>query len=114
VSNISGVIDKFITVVNPSIFGYTRIYSIALRKSKLSTELLQRIRLVGIIGYRFEVLGGVTGLGLGVGKKMKTRYEYYYIHCNRRGIVGLIEICNYEVSYILTKTDYAIIKELVK
>jgi hypothetical protein len=43
-----GVIDRFITVVNPSIFGYTRIYSIALRKSKLSTELLQRISLVGI------------------------------------------------------------------
>jgi len=62
----SRIIDRFLTIINPSIFGYSGTYVIALRKRKLSKELLERIGLVGVIGYRFEVLGGVIGLGIGI------------------------------------------------
>src|ERR671918_67563 len=45
----SGVIDKFVAVVNLSIVGCSRIYTVALRKSKLNQELVERIGLVGKI-----------------------------------------------------------------
>jgi DNA-binding Lrp family transcriptional regulator len=109
----SSVIDRFITVINPSVFGYTRIYSIALKKSKLSKELLERISLVGIIGYRFEVLGGVTGLGIGVKEEDEDKIQLL-LDSLRHAMVGLIESRNYEVPNALTTTDYVIIKQLIK
>lgn len=85
----------------------------ALRKSKLNKELLERINLVGVIGYQFEVLGGVIGLGIGVKEEDEDKIQML-LDSLRPAIVGLIESRNHEVLNIPTKTDYAIIKELVK
>jgi DNA-binding Lrp family transcriptional regulator len=109
----SGVIDGFITAVNPSIFGYDRTYFVALKKSKLSKELVERIGLVGVIGYRFEVLGGVIGFGIGVKEEDEDKIQLL-LDSLRGANVGLIESRNYQVPDILTKTDYVIIKELIK
>lgn len=91
-----GVIDRFITVINPSIFGYSGTYVIALRKSKLNKELLERINLVGVIGYQFEVLGGVIGLGIGVKEEDEDKIQML-LDSLRPAIVGLIESRNHEV-----------------
>jgi DNA-binding Lrp family transcriptional regulator len=109
----SGVIDRFLTVVNPSIFGYSKTYTIALRKAKMNKELLERVDLVGVIGYRFEVLGGVMGLGIGIKEEDEDRIQIL-LDSLRPAIVGLIESHNYEVPHHLIKTDYSIIKELIK
>lgn len=108
----SRIIDRFLTIINPSIFGYSGTYVIALRKRKLSKELLERIDLVGVIGYRFEVLGGVIGLGIGIKDEDEEKIQML-LNSLRPAIVGLIESRNYEVPDILNKTDYAIIKELI-
>jgi DNA-binding Lrp family transcriptional regulator len=109
----SGVIDRFLTVVNPSIFGYSKTYTIALRKAKINKELLERVDLVGVIGYRFEVLGGVMGLGIGIKEEDEDRIQIL-LDSLRPAIVGLIESHNYEVPHHFIKTDYSIIKELIK
>ena len=109
----SRIIDKFLAIVNPSIFGFSGTYVIALKKRKLNKELLERICLVGVIGYRFEVLGGVMGLGIGIKEEDEEKINML-LDSLRPAIVGMIESRNYKVPNILSKSDYAIIKELVR
>jgi DNA-binding Lrp family transcriptional regulator len=109
----SGVIDKFLAVVNPSIIGYKKTYSIALRKTKLTQELIERISLVGDIQYKFEVLGGVVGFGIAVKEENEDKMQML-LNSLRPAIVGLIESRNYNVPDNLVKTDYGIIKALIK
>ena len=109
----SRIIDRFLTIINPSIFGFSGTYVIALKKRKLNKELLERIGLVGIIGYRFEVLGGVMGLGIGIKEGDEEKIQML-LDSLRPAIVGLIESRNYQVPDILSKSDYAIIKELIR
>jgi DNA-binding Lrp family transcriptional regulator len=109
----SRIIDKFLTIVNPSIFGFSGTYVIALKKRKLNKELLERICLVGVIGYRFEVLGGVMGLGIGIKEEDEEKINML-LDSLRPAIVGMIESRNYKVPAILSKSDYAIIKELIR
>ncbi|AFU57163.1 putative transcriptional regulator [Candidatus Nitrososphaera gargensis Ga9.2] len=59
------------------------------------------------------MLSGVTGLGVGVRDEDEDKMQLL-LDSLRPAIVGLIESCNYEVPDILTKIDYAIIKELIK
>ena len=74
---------------------------------------MERIGLVGVIGYRFEVLGGVIGFGIGVKEEDEDKIQLL-LDSLRGANVGLIESRNYQVPDILTKTDYVIIKELIK
>src|SRR5215208_6687109 len=62
---VARVIDRFLTRVNPSVIGYNRICAFALRKNKLTQEILDRINLIGNIQYQFEVMGGAVGLEIG-------------------------------------------------
>ncbi|MGI0001605.1 MAG: winged helix-turn-helix transcriptional regulator, partial [Nitrososphaeraceae archaeon] len=105
----SRIIERFLTIINPSIFGFSGTYVIALKKRKLNNELLERIGLVGIIEYRFEVLGGVMGLGIGIKEGDEEKIQML-LDSLRPAIVGLIESRNYQVPDILSKSDYAIIK----
>lgn len=109
----AGIIDKFIAVVNPAVFGYSRTYAVALRKSMLSKEMAERIALVGVVGYRFEVLGGAVGFGVGVREEDEDKARML-LESLAPAIVGVIESRNREVTDDLTRTDYAILKELVK
>jgi DNA-binding Lrp family transcriptional regulator len=109
----SKIIDRFLTMINPSIFGYSRTYVIALKKKRLNKELLERIGLVGIIGYRFEVLGGVMGLGIGIKEEDEEKIQIL-LDSLRPATVGLIESRNYRVPDTLSQSDYAIIKELIR
>jgi DNA-binding Lrp family transcriptional regulator len=109
----SRIIDRFLTIINPSIFGFSGTYVIALKKRKLNKELLERIGLVGVIAYRFEVLGGVMGLGIGIKEEDEDKLQML-LDSLRPAIVGLIESRNYQVPDILSKSDYAIIKELIR
>jgi DNA-binding Lrp family transcriptional regulator len=109
----SRIIDRFLTIINPSIFGFSGTYVVALKKRKLNKDLLERISLVGVIGYRFEVLGGVMGIGIGIKEEDEEKIQKL-LDSLRPTIVGIIESRNYEVPDILSKSDYAIIKELIR
>ncbi|MDQ3836434.1 MAG: AsnC family transcriptional regulator [Thermoproteota archaeon] len=109
----SGVIHRFLAVVNPSIIGYNRTISVALRRIKLNQELIDRISLVGDIQYRFEVLGGVVGYGIAVQEQNEEKIPLL-LGSLQPAIVGLIESHNYNVTQNLKEVDYSIIKELIK
>jgi DNA-binding Lrp family transcriptional regulator len=79
----------------------------------LSQEIIDRISLVGDIQYRFEVLGGVIGFGITAKEENEEKIQLL-LDSLRSAIVGLIESRNYDVTQNLTKTDYCIIKELIK
>src|SRR5215207_9694772 len=63
---VARVIDRFLTRVNPSVIGYNRICAFALRKNKLTQEILDRINLIGNIQYQFEVMGGAVGFDIAI------------------------------------------------
>jgi DNA-binding Lrp family transcriptional regulator len=109
----SGVIHRFLAVVNPSIIGYNGTISVALRRTKLNQELIDRISLVGDIQYRFEVLGGVVGYGIAVQEQNEEKIPLL-LGPLQPAIVGLIESHNYNVTQNLKEIDYSIIKELIK
>jgi DNA-binding Lrp family transcriptional regulator len=113
---ISGnVIEKFIALVNPSILGYNTICTFAIRKNKLSNELIDRIRLVGDIQYQFTVLGGAVGFSIAVREGSEEKIELL-LKSLQHAILG-VTIRNSSshpgVSKSLRVTDYHIIKQLV-
>lgn len=70
------VIEKFIAFINPSVAGYHKTYSFALRKGMLNPELFERINLVGEIQYRFEVMGGVVGFAIAIREEDEDKMNY--------------------------------------
>jgi DNA-binding Lrp family transcriptional regulator len=107
------VIQKFLTRVNPSVIGYNRICALALRKNKLTQDLLDRINLIGDIQYQFEVMGGVIGFDIAIKEGVEDKIELL-INSLRSALVGLIHSQNRKVSHKLTQTDYIIMKQLIK
>ena len=107
------VIDRFLTRVNPSVIGYNRICAFALRKNKLTQELLDRINLIGDIQYQFEVMGGVVGFDIAIRQGAEDKIELL-LNSLRPALVGLIHSQNREVSHKLTQIDYIIMKQLIK
>jgi DNA-binding Lrp family transcriptional regulator len=107
------VIQKFLTRVNPSVLGYNRICAFALRKNKLTQELLDRINLIGDIQYQFEVMGGVMGFDIAIKEGVEDKIELL-LNSLRPALLGLIHSQNREVYHKLTVTDYIIMKQLIK
>jgi DNA-binding Lrp family transcriptional regulator len=113
---ISGnVIERFIALVNLSILGYNTICTFAIRKNKLSNEIIDRIKLVGDIQYQFTVLGGVVGFSIAVREGSEEKIELL-LKSLQHVILG-VTIQNSSSSPDLSKslrvTDYHIIKQLV-
>ena len=107
------VIERFLTRVNPSVLGYNRISAFALRKNKLTQELLDRINLIGDIQYQFEVMGGAVGFDIAIKEGTEDKIELL-LNSLRPALLGQIQSRNREVSYKLTQTDYIIMKQLIK
>jgi len=60
----SGVINRFIVLVDPSILGYDRVVSFALKNDLVDKETIEKINQIGDIQFQFTVLGGVIGFSL--------------------------------------------------
>lgn len=113
---ISGnVIERFIALVNPSIFGYNTICTFAIRKNKLSNEIIDRVKLVGDIQYQFTVLGGAVGFSIAVREGSEEKIELL-LKSLQHEILGVTiqnSSSNSDISKGLRVTDYHIIKQLV-
>jgi DNA-binding Lrp family transcriptional regulator len=113
---ISGnVIEKFIALVNPSILGYNTICTFAIRKNKLSNEIIDRIKLVGDIQYQFTVLGGAVGFSIAVREGSEEKIELL-LKSLQHAILGVTiqnSSSHPDISKRLRVTDYHIIKQLV-
>lgn len=110
----SKVIERFITLVNPSILGYKMIYNFAIRKDILDKTIIDKISLVGDIHYQYYVLGGVEGFIVMVNEESEEKIDLL-MKSLQPDIVGItIHDCGYNrIKDKLTVTDYHIIKELV-
>jgi len=60
----SGIINRFIVLIDPSILGYDRIVSFALRKDLVNNKTITKINQTGDIQFQFTVLGGAIGFSL--------------------------------------------------
>jgi DNA-binding Lrp family transcriptional regulator len=113
---ISGnVIERFIALVNPSILGYNTICTFAIRKNKLSNEIIDRIKLVGDIQYQFTVLGGAVGFSIAVREGSEEKIELL-LKSLQHAILGVTiqnSSSHSDISKSLRVTDYHIIKQLV-
>jgi DNA-binding Lrp family transcriptional regulator len=113
---ISGnVIERFIALVNPSILGYNTICTFAVRKNKLSHEIIDRIKLVGDIQYQFTVLGGAVGFSIAVREGSEEKIELL-LKSLQHAILGITiqnSSSHPDISKSLRITDYHIIKQLV-
>lgn len=113
---ISGnVIERFIALVNPSILGYNTVCTFAIRKYKLSNEIIDRIKLVGDIQYQFTVLGGAVGFSIAVREGSEEKIELL-LKSLQHAILGVTiqnSSSNSDISKVLRVTDYRIIKQLV-
>jgi DNA-binding Lrp family transcriptional regulator len=108
------VIERFITLVNPSILGYKTICNFVIRKDILKQELIDRISLVGDIHYQFYLMGGVEGFIMMVREGSEEKIDLL-LKSLQTAILGVtIQNCNYHKMFgKLTITDYHIIRQLV-
>jgi DNA-binding Lrp family transcriptional regulator len=109
------VIERFIALVNPSILGYNTICTFAIRKNKLSNEIIDRIKLVGDIQYQFTVLGGAVGFSIAVREGSEEKIELL-LKSLQHAILGVTiqnSSSHSDISKSLRVTDYHIIKQLV-
>lgn len=107
------VIEKFLALVNPSVIGYSETWAFALRKNELNRELVDGISLVGDTQYRFEVMGGLIGFEVIVKKGAEENVKLL-LNSLKPTLFGLIQTRIKEVSRKLTRSDYAIMKQLVR
>lgn len=107
------VIEKFLAKVNPSVIGYKRTCAVALRKNQVSQEVIDRINLVGDIQHQFEVMGGFIGFDIVVKEATEDKIELL-LSSLKPALLGVFKSQNREVPHKLTKTDYIIMKQLVK
>lgn len=111
----SKVIERLITLVNPSILGYKKICNFAIKKDMVSKEAIDRISLVGDIHYQYYVMGGVEGFIIMVNEGSDEKIELL-LKSLQPAIVG-VTIHDYgynKISNRLTAIDYHIIKEFVR
>lgn len=108
------VIEKFIAFINPSVAGYHKTYSFALRKGMLNPELFERINLVGEIQYRFEVMGGVVGFAIAIREEDEDKMKLLSDALKPAVIAKRIQKHNSPAPYELTRSDYLIIKRLLR
>jgi DNA-binding Lrp family transcriptional regulator len=112
---ISGnVIERFITLVNPSILSYNSICTFAIRNDGLSNDITDRIKLVGDIQYQFQVLGGAVGFSIAVKEESEEKIKLL-LKSLQRVILGATvqRNINPNIPKRFTSTDYQIIKQLV-
>jgi DNA-binding Lrp family transcriptional regulator len=111
----SKVIERFITLVNPSILGYKKICNFAIKKNMLGKETIDKISLVGDIHYQYYVMGGVEGFILMVNEGSDEKVELL-LKSIQPAIVGatMHDYGYNKIADKLTLTDYNIIKELVR
>ena len=113
---ISGnVIERFIALVNPSILGYSTVCTFAIRRNKLTNEIIDKIKLVGDIQYQFTVLGGAVGFSIAVREGSEEKIELL-LKSLQHAILGVTiqnRSSHPEISKSLRVTDYRIIKQLV-
>ncbi len=115
----SGVISRFIVLVDPSILGYDRAVSFALNKDLVDKEAIEKIKQIGDIQFQFAVLGGAIGFSLLVkdeGQSNK-RIEDLILFL-KPALLGLIvqdQISERKLkaNTKLNRLDYHIIKQLV-
>jgi DNA-binding Lrp family transcriptional regulator len=108
------VIERFITLVNPSILGYNMRCTFAIRKNELSKEIIDRIKLVGDIQYQFSLLGGAVGFSILVREGSEEKIELL-LKSLQHAILGITVQNNIypDIPKNLTDTDYHIVKQLV-
>lgn len=115
----SGVISRFIVLVDPSILGYNKIVSFALRKDLTNKETINKINQIGDIQFQFAVLGGAIGFSLLVkdegqsNDKIEDLVQYL-----KPALLGLIvqdqiPERKQKLKTILSRLDYHIIKQLI-
>jgi hypothetical protein len=107
------VIEKFLAKLNPSVIGYEKTWAFALRKNELNQELVDRINLVGDIQCQFEVMGGVIGFDLAIKGGTEDKVELL-LSPLKSELLGLIQSRSRDVSYELSQTDLAIMRQLIR
>jgi len=114
----SGVINRFIVLVDPSILGYNSIVSFALKKDLTNKEIIKKINQIGNIQFQFSVLGGAIGFSLLIKDKGRKNKIDELVQFLRPSLLGLIVQDKISERKLKTKLnlkslDYQIIKQLV-
>jgi DNA-binding Lrp family transcriptional regulator len=115
----SGIINRFIVLVNPSILGYDSVVSFALKKELVDNETIGKIKQIGDIQFEFTVLGGVLGFSLLVKDEGQSNKRIEdLVQFLKPALLGVIVQDQISKRILKTKVnlkglDYNIIKQLV-
>jgi DNA-binding Lrp family transcriptional regulator len=115
----SGVINRFIVLVDSLILGYNRVISFALKKDLVDKETIEKIKQIGDIQFQFTVLGGVIGFSLLVKDEGQSNKKIEdLIRFPKPALQGLIVQDQISERKLKAKTnlnglEYHIIKQLV-
>ncbi len=115
----SGIINRFIVLVNPSILGYDSVVSFALKKELVDNETIEKIKQIGDIQFEFTVLGGVLGFSLLVKDEGQSNKRIEdLVQFLKPALLGVIVQDQISKRILKTKVnlkglDYNIIKQLV-
>lgn len=116
----TGVINRFIVLVDPTILEYDRIVSFALKKDLINKETIKKINQTGDIQFQFTVLGGAIGFSLLVNNSTGQPNDKLedLVRFLKPALLGLIvqdQISEgkQKVKTNLNKLDYHIIRQLI-
>lgn len=120
-----GVIGNFVTLVDPSILGYSMICSFALKEAHTNSEMLDKIRKTGDIQYQFNVLGGALGYSLLIKDKVRGKNSEDHtdkliqemLHVLKPALLGFMVHDTMKgerkLNSRITRTDLLLIRQLV-
>lgn len=109
----TGVIEKFIVIISPSVLGYRKECFIVVRKRRDKQNVLDNLRLLGEVMLEVESLCGVSAFKLIIQEESEHKIQFL-ADALKPAIVETMLITNsYKTDARLSTTDLALVKCLI-
>jgi DNA-binding Lrp family transcriptional regulator len=108
-----GIIQRFVTLVDHTIFGYSEVCYLIFRDIKAVQQTLNRIKQLGQVILEVNCIGGVSVLGVAIRKEHEEKIQSLAAALKPALIQNRVVAHSYPIKLKLRETDFKIIKCLI-
>ena len=109
----TGVIEKFIVIISPSVLGYRKECFIVVSKRRDKQNVLNNLRLLGEVILEVESLGGVSAFKLVIQEDMEHKIQFLADALKPALVETMLVTNSYKTNARLSTTDLSLIKCLI-
>src|SRR5215469_12993982 len=108
-----GIIQRFVTFINHTIFGYSKTCYLVLRDSRVVEDTLNRIKQLGEVVLEVNCIGGISLLVIAIKTEQEEKMQLLVEELKPAIIQNMTIGRSYPIKMKLQETDFKIIKCLI-